>query len=284
MLQLGDSRSSSDLDDDNLPYPTPLPRSSFLTADFNAIEYLSTLHNRHQTLEDLRSELRERSQALSKELLDLVNTNYQDFLDLGTSLQGGEEKIEEVRVGLLGLKRELEGLRRTVTDREKRVRDLLEERRALTEQNLFGKKLLVIAERLGDLESRLMVSTRAKSDSEDEDDWCPSEVDEESDESQSTDTNEAGVLSTRRLRALSRDYSYIRRLISKLDPRHPFLADQEPRIIRVRNTLLLDMGSALKSAMTAGATRNEQTMKILNLYREMDEANEAVQILRGRRP
>ncbi len=95
----GDSASISSADDqDNLPYPEALPRSDFLAPEFDAATYLSTLSGRHQTLEDLRSDLRERSQALSKELLDLVNTNYEQFLSLGSDLRGGEEKVEDVRV------------------------------------------------------------------------------------------------------------------------------------------------------------------------------------------
>ncbi|KAG4441728.1 hypothetical protein IFR05_002807, partial [Cadophora sp. M221] len=86
---------SSDDEEDNLPYPEALPRSDFLAPTFSAPAYLSTLSERHQTLEDLRSDLRERSQALSKELLDLVNTNYEQFLSLGSDLKGGEEKVED---------------------------------------------------------------------------------------------------------------------------------------------------------------------------------------------
>ena len=86
---------------DNLPYPLALPRSDFLSPTFSARTYLSSLTNRHQTLEDLRSDLRERSQLLSKELLDLVNENYESFLGLGEGLRGGKEKVEDVR-GLFG--------------------------------------------------------------------------------------------------------------------------------------------------------------------------------------
>ncbi|KAI2476566.1 COG2 multi-domain protein [Pyrenophora tritici-repentis] len=134
-FQLGDdsrSASSDEDDEDNLstlPFATPLRRSDFLVPDFSPSEYLSTLRNRHQTLEDLRAELRSRSQLLSKELLDLVNSNYQDFLNLGNSLHGGEEKVEEVRVGLLGFRKEVDGLMEVVGSREEEVKELLDERR-----------------------------------------------------------------------------------------------------------------------------------------------------------
>lgn len=84
------SSSTSDDGDAPLPFPTALPRSDFLAADFQPAEYLSSLPQRHQTLEDLRAELRERSSAISAELLELVNNNYTAFLSLGDDLRGGD--------------------------------------------------------------------------------------------------------------------------------------------------------------------------------------------------
>src|SRR5690348_6722364 len=85
------STTTSDLDDDDdddpnspLPFPAALARSDFLAPTFDAAAYLSALHtggpaSRHQTLEDLRAELRDRSAAISAELLELVNANYTAF-------------------------------------------------------------------------------------------------------------------------------------------------------------------------------------------------------------
>lgn len=83
------SSSDSDNDDAPLPFPVALPRADFLAKDFRPAEYLSALPHRHQTLEDLRAELRERSAAISAELLELVNGNYTAFLSLGNELKGG---------------------------------------------------------------------------------------------------------------------------------------------------------------------------------------------------
>ncbi|THY27057.1 hypothetical protein D6D01_04256, partial [Aureobasidium pullulans] len=151
--------SDDDSDDDNtpLPFPAALPRSDFLTPDFTPEAYLSTLSNRHQTLEDLRSDLRQRSQLLSKELLDLVNANYEEFLSLGLRLKGGEEKIEEVRVGVLGFSREVGNVRDAVAEKVQQVGTLLEEKRRIRKDVMVGRRLLEIEERLEDLEARLMV-------------------------------------------------------------------------------------------------------------------------------
>ncbi|KAI7597069.1 hypothetical protein KC319_g23288, partial [Hortaea werneckii] len=100
--------ATSDISDDDdlstLPLPQALSRTEFLAPNFNPHSYLTSLNprSRHQTLEDLRTDLRQRSQQLNQELLDLVNSNYESFLDLGQSLRGGEEKVEGVRVGGLG--------------------------------------------------------------------------------------------------------------------------------------------------------------------------------------
>ncbi|RMZ68104.1 hypothetical protein GMOD_00004289 [Pyrenophora seminiperda CCB06] len=154
-----DSRSASSAEDDEdnlstLPFATPLRRSDFLVPDFSPSEYLSTLRNRHQTLEDLRAELRSRSQLLSKELLDLVNSNYQDFLNLGNSLNGGEEKVEEVRVGLLGFRKEVDGLVDVVGSREEEVKKLLGERRDVRRKIETGRRL---APRLVKVRSTLLM-------------------------------------------------------------------------------------------------------------------------------
>ena len=148
----GSGSISSEDDEDNLPYPEALPRSDFLSADFDAPTYLSTLSDRHQTLEDLRSDLRERSQALSKELLDLVNTNYEQFLSLGSDLKGGEEKVEDVRVGLLGFKRGVEDIRAKVRERKVEVASLLSEKRGVGREIALGRGLLELDARLEGVE------------------------------------------------------------------------------------------------------------------------------------
>ncbi|KAJ9130992.1 hypothetical protein NKR19_g9665, partial [Coniochaeta hoffmannii] len=110
-----------------LPFPTALPRRDFLAPDFDAATYLSDLHAggpsaaRHQSLSDLRTELRERSAAISAELLELVNGHYASFLGLGDELRGGGERVGDVRVALLGFRRQVEEVRRAVGERRGEV-------------------------------------------------------------------------------------------------------------------------------------------------------------------
>ncbi|KAF2111216.1 oligomeric golgi complex component, COG2-domain-containing protein [Lophiotrema nucula] len=270
----GDSNSASDSDDDTLPYPTPLQRSDFLAPDFSPSNYLSSLRNRHQTLEDLRSELRARSQLLSKELLDLVNSNYQDFLGLGRSLKSGDEKVEEVRVGLLGFRKEVEGVKSKVIEREQEVDALVDQRIEVRKKIAVGRMLVDYEERLKLLEERLMVETGGKNGYESED----SEEEEEDDE------DEGGYsMGLAKLRKHVMEYRLIQQ-IERSVGEHPFFNAQTPRIMKVRNTLLLDLSTALQQAKANGPTSAERMVKILNLYADMDESTEAVKVLKEFKP
>lgn len=276
----GSGSLSSDDDEDNLPYPEALPRSDFLGPDFDASTYLSTLSDRHQTLEDLRSDLRERSQALSKELLDLVNNNYEQFLSLGSDLLGGEEKVEDVRVGLLGFKRGLEDVRGKVRERKVEVDGLLDEKMAVGREIALGRKLLEVDARLEELEDRLLVSSLGRTTNEEHDDsWTDSEDEEEDDDDLASDTGNGGT-STRKLQRLVTDCCHVERLSASVGKGHPFILAQQSRMLRVRNTILLDLNTSLKQAASTGEGSQARLIKILGIYRDLGAVADAVKVLK----
>ncbi|KAL8798117.1 MAG: hypothetical protein Q9182_006944 [Xanthomendoza sp. 2 TL-2023] len=269
---------TEDSGEDSLPYPKPLARSAFLTPEFNPHTYLSTLRNRHQTLEDLRADLRSRSQDISKELLDLVNDNYEDFLSLGGSLRGGDEKIEEVRLGLLGFKRDIEGLKMMVDEQRKEVEALVHQKREIRKQMQVGRALLDMDRRLGALEQSLQVTTNG-SHTEDHIEGTDrgfSDSGEESDDGQ----EEGGGISLARLNRHARQYLLTERIMRRIGLTQPFVAKQETRMTNVRDTILLDLGNALKQV---GGQGSERMMRILSIYRDLGEWQDASRILRERK-
>lgn len=279
----GDSGSiSSEDDEDNLPYPEALPRSDFLAPGFDAATYLSTLSERHQTLEDLRADLRERSQALSNELLDLVNTNYEHFLNLGSDLRGGEDKVEDVRVGLLGFKRGVEDVRSAVWQRGREVERLLQEKTQVGKDIGMARKLLEVDAQLDELEEKLMVGSVGRTgDGNGDDAWSESE-DDDDDEEDDVGAEEGGIrTSTKKLQHRLRDYRRVDQLSSTVGSDHPFIVAQEPRMTQIRNTLLLDLSTALKQAYPATQTSNERLLNIMAIYREMGEGPEAIKVLKS---
>ncbi|KAI8963144.1 oligomeric golgi complex component, COG2-domain-containing protein [Daldinia sp. FL1419] len=268
------SESSDNEDDAPLPFPTALPRSDFLAPDFDPAEYLSSLANRHQTLEDLRSDLRERSAAISTELLELVNANYTSFLSLGDELKGGEEKVEDVRVALLGFRRAVDEIKGRVRERGTEVAGLNKDLSGVRSEIETGRKMLELDERISSLEGRLVVgSTGADSDDSDDDD------DEEEDEE---DELEGAVgNSTAKLTRLANEYIVVNDLADDIGRETPFVRKAEERLTRCRNTILLDLGTALKEAKKAGARGQPKLLKLMSIYSLLDAQLEAIKALKS---
>ncbi|KAJ5099615.1 hypothetical protein N7532_006616 [Penicillium argentinense] len=282
------SDSDSDFDEDpsGLPFPEPLSRVSFLAPDFDPATFLSSLTNRHQSLEDLRQELRSLEQSLNKELLDLVNENYQDFLSLGTALRGGEEKIEGVKVGLLSFQRDLQSIRDKVEARRREVDGLLNQKRQLRAHADIGKDLLDYADRMEELEHRLMIKNASTPEEKTMDtDESATESDfydgssEDSDEEELEDG--AAPVSLKRLERHVQKYVVLTSIASRVGEKHPFLLAQQPRENKIRSTVLLDLKTALEQASQAVATRDKRTMAVLRLYDLMGEDVSAIAALKN---
>lgn len=270
----GDSASvtSNDEDADSTTQQEVLPRSDFLTEKFDASEYLSTLADRHQTLEDLREDLNERSQSLSKELLDLVNDNYEQFLSLGSDLRGGEEKVEDLRVGMLGLKRGFEEVKSQVTVRRQKVDELLEEKKDIAQQINAGRKMLELDARMEELEEKLMMTSL---DCTAQGDACSGSEGEDEDNFDEITPEDARV---KELQRLVKDYCQMRKVSTSIGE-CAFITAQAPRVDRIRNILLLDLSTELKKAKGSEETSKTRVVHILTIYREMGEHVEAVKAL-----
>ncbi|KAI0158017.1 oligomeric golgi complex component, COG2-domain-containing protein [Hypoxylon sp. FL1284] len=269
---LASSSSSSDSEDDApLPFPTALPRTDFLAPDFDPAEYLSSLANRHQTLEDLRSDLRERSAAISTELLELVNSNYTSFLSLGDELKGGEERVEDVRVALLGFRRAVEEIKGRVRERGSGVAELNKDLTTVRSDIETGRKMMELDERVSALEARLAIgSTGHDSDESDED---------EDDE----DELEGAVgSSSAKLAQLADQYVTIDELANDIRRETPFVRKAEERLTRCRNTILLDLGTALKEAKKANVKGRPKLLKLMGIYSLLDAQEDAVKALKSK--
>lgn len=200
--------------------------------------------------------------------------------------------MEEVRVGLLGFRAEVDGLREKVRDRAVAVKGLVEERRMVTGQRRMGMGLVEVAERLTGLEGGLGVGVGGKgaanasggidfSESEDE-------SDDEDEEANELVGGEATGVPVSKLRRKVHQFIYVKRLIDKIGPSHPFLVKQEDRVERIRQTLLLDMRNAvaqMKKRVGKGPgaenASSGKLLKVLELYREMEESAEAVRAVKG---
>ncbi|CAG9944439.1 unnamed protein product [Clonostachys rosea f. rosea IK726] len=277
-----DGSDGPDDDDAPLPFPAALPRSDFLASDFQPAAYLSALSHRHQTLEDLRSDLRERSAAISSELLELVNSNYTAFLSLGNDLRGGDDKVEDVKVALLGFRRAVEEVKEKVTQRKEQTAALNGELKDVRAYIETGRELLELSDRLSTLEERLALDSLPSAASKQNQMW-DSDIESSEDEvDEDGHSHAVGLVasSPAKLTISAHQCRYIMDMVETLDQNHPFVVKAEERLNRCRNTLLLDLGNALKEARAAGPKGKGRILRYLGVYRIIDAQNEAVKSLR----
>lgn len=285
------SREDNDDNNDALPFPAALSRRDFLAPDFDPAAYLSALHtggpaSRHQTLEDLRAELRERSNAISAELLELVNSNYTAFLSLGDELKGGEERVEDVRVALLGFSRAVEEVQSRVRERRVEVGALNGELQDVKGAVEVGRQMLELDARVAGLETRLAVGGmgQAKKDTDgDSEDWDNDIVGSEDDDGDEEDEDngiEFVGTSPFKLAALAQEYVQVEGLADRIGRNVPLVKKLEDRISRCRTTILLDLSTALRAARKAGGVGQGRVMKLLAIYRLLDAQADAVKVLK----
>ena len=215
--------------------------------------------------------MRQRSADLNKELLDLVNSNYEDFLSLGRDLKGGDEKVEEVRLGVMGFRREVEGLRDKVRSRKEEVAALVDRKKEIRRQIMLGRGLLDVNRRIEELEEKLMLVQNGVNGVKD----TGSEVESEAESEDELD-DDFGIW---KLQRHAEQYVLITKLIQKLGPELPFLVGQEERVRRLKQTILLDLDGALKRTATDGKNHTG-ILNILDLFKLLEQPQLAVKILK----
>lgn len=91
---------SDDEEDQPMVSVKPLPnhaveRSELIAEEFNPDRFLSS--RRHLGLERMKVELNTHLKQLKAELVELINKDYQDFVNLSTNLKGVDKDINELK-------------------------------------------------------------------------------------------------------------------------------------------------------------------------------------------
>ncbi|EWC45012.1 hypothetical protein DRE_06292 [Drechslerella stenobrocha 248] len=280
---LRDGASDSDPDDfSTLPFPQPLPRSAFTNLDFSPATYLASLH-RHQTLEDLRSELRTRSNDLERELVELVNRDYADFVGLGGSLRGGEDRVNDLKLGVMGFAREVDGVKGKVVKVADEMERGMASKKAVTRKKALARNLISLETRLSQLEALLLLR-----ETDDTFDATMLYNFESAD-----DPANASLTSLPRLQKLVTSFLYLQHLLEKVPATHPFVAAQGARIERAKQTISGDLSRALKESraelkdddLTEDERREleKRLVHVLALWGDIGGTEDAVKSLKERR-
>ncbi|KAF3926662.1 hypothetical protein ABW21_db0201417 [Orbilia brochopaga] len=289
-LPLRDALSEPDIDPDDfstLPFPQPLPRSAFTTPSFSPAGYLATLH-RHQTLEDLRSELRTRSADLERELVELVNRDYADFVGLGGSLRGGEDRVNDLKLGVMGFAREVEGVKSTVAKVADEMERGMQAKKAVAYKKALARNLIAIETRLSHLEALLLLNDSIDSTTD-----ATATLLYTLDAGEDDDTAASSLTSLPRLQKLVTSFQYLLHLLGKVPDTHPFVVAQQTRISRARQTISDDLSRALKECR--GEMKDEELTEdergalekrlvdVLRLWGDVGSTENAIKVLKERR-
>jgi conserved oligomeric Golgi complex subunit 2 len=218
-------------------------------------------------LADLRSDLNTRSTAIANELHTLVNDEYAAFLSLGAALQGGEEQCQEIKVGLLGFEKGVSGVQTSVIERRKEVEQLLKQREELHSQIATGRAIIALSERVEDLEQAL-----------EDADW-DSEDEEETDDN---DDDGALVGIVARLKSLVMAYVGITKQLERLkaELNTTLLASINDRLKHIRETLLIDLSTALTQATSSNTKSQTRLLMVLRLYGDLDATEVALKAVK----
>ncbi|RAL48071.1 hypothetical protein DM860_017862 [Cuscuta australis] len=108
-------RSATDLfgDPTDADPPQWLNPSLFLAPDFDAETYISDLRT-FVPLDTLRSELRSHLSSLQRDLVDLINRDYGDFVSLSTKLTDVDAAVVRMRAPLLEIRHKISTFREAV--------------------------------------------------------------------------------------------------------------------------------------------------------------------------
>lgn len=143
----------------DFPYPVSISRDDFQGATIEADAFLFKNH-RFTSVDSLIKDLTQLSNSLSQELLDLVNNDYNDFIELGKSINGGLDLINSIKVDLKSFNAELLSLKTSLISSRDTASQALHHRKLLLELKSTIKLVLLLNEQVNNFETLLAVEPR----------------------------------------------------------------------------------------------------------------------------
>lgn len=145
---------------DLFPYPVTISREDFqgekLSSqdEFDVDEYLYKNH-RFTSIDSLIKDLQNLSKGLNQELLDLVNDDYNDFIELGKSINGGLELINGIKMDLKNFNQELITTSNNFTVSQETLTYSLDKKKQLIQLKTKIKLLLLLNDQIDNFETLL---------------------------------------------------------------------------------------------------------------------------------
>ncbi|KAJ2725899.1 Conserved oligomeric Golgi complex subunit 2 [Coemansia sp. Benny D115] len=119
-----------------------------MPAGFDVSEYAAQRYSSGKSLNDLHGELSTRLSGLRKELQELIAQRYEDFLGLSTSLSGIDTTVQQTRVSLNEMRKEIDSVHGDFSARLQAIDHQLEQRMQVREAKAHLRLFLDIAQLL----------------------------------------------------------------------------------------------------------------------------------------
>ncbi|KAG0243145.1 Conserved oligomeric Golgi complex subunit 2 [Actinomortierella wolfii] len=247
-----------------------IDRAALIAPDFDIDEFLSA--RRHLPLEELKSQLIAHLKELRTELVELINSDYADFINLSTNLNGVDKMMNDLHRPLVKMKdsalivqSSLDGVVDTLQQKLARRAEIREKKQSL-------QLLLNISESVAKVESLLRISSSGASGGADGDgSGLPDDEQQES------------ISTAKRLERVASEYNQMQYLVSK-GAGLPFVTNIDWRLVRIKETMSDNLSKVLKTCLKPPkdinpAENKASLLQCLRTYALIDQTTEAETVI-----
>ncbi|GAN06528.1 conserved oligomeric Golgi complex subunit 2 [Mucor ambiguus] len=273
IFSFGDDEDEVD-DDEFISSVQPLPsnaveRSAFTAPDFDPDTFLSS--RRHLGLERMKAELNTHLKQLKTELVELINRDYQDFINLSTNLKGVDKDIEELKAPLADMEIQVKSVREHFQGVIDSLELQLQSRAQLRDKKSVLKLLLNIHDSVTKVEDLLGINSDLVKHS-----------------FESTEHDHVVVVDDnlgKQIERVAIEYNQMQHLVRR-GKNLAFVTENEWRITRIKDTMEQKLSKALSAALSqirlgevTKATKQSLT-ECLRTYALIDQTQIAERIIR----
>lgn len=146
---------------DEFPYPTSIDRSDFQNSSTDDVDSFLFENHRFTSIDSLSKELEKLSITLNNDLVNLINSEYKEFVKLGNSINGGLELINMIKINLTEFKRDLIAAEGSLDGSQNHIEQLLNEKKELIILKLSIKLCLLLSNQITNFENILSLDTES---------------------------------------------------------------------------------------------------------------------------
>ncbi|KAG0224678.1 oligomeric golgi complex component, COG2-domain-containing protein [Mortierella sp. GBAus27b] len=247
----------------DFPLSVGVDRAALTAPDFNADEFLSA--RRHLPLEELKSQLIAHQKELKTELIELINSDYADFINLSTNLNGVDRMMEDLRKPLNRMKSDAIAVRSNLQSVIESLEQKLQHRAEIREKKASLQLLLNISESVGKVEGLLQISNTSE---------APASL---------RDGNES-ISVAKRLERVAIEYNQMHYLVGK-GANLPFVTNIEWRLARIKETMSENLSTVLRGCIlpsqadTDASANKDVLSQCLRTYALIDQTTEAEKVI-----